>query len=169
MSGRRQVGNLPHVRHAVSLVLVLFAVGCGGKPYEGRNVSELERMLASPDPKVQVQGAFGLSLHGADAQPAIPALVQALKSEHVLLRQHACLALGKIGAHDAPATAALVATLNDPEWTVRRQAAVAIGQIRPPLDTVAEALARCERDTNAQVRKAARDVLAAIRKLAGKR
>src|SRR5262245_25812829 len=46
---------------------------------EGKSVDELQKMLADADPEVQARGAFGLSRHGADARPAAPALIEALK------------------------------------------------------------------------------------------
>jgi HEAT repeat protein len=80
------------------LLLRLLLLGCSRKqPYERRSVAELERMLDDPNPTVQSQGAFGLSLHGAEARPAIPALMRALKSPDTLVRQQAAVALGKIG------------------------------------------------------------------------
>jgi HEAT repeat protein len=152
----------------LAIFLALSASGCGRKPYEGRSVAELEQMLGDDNPQVQAQGAFGLSLHGAEARPAVPALVRTLAARETLVRQQACLALGKIGAQDKTAVAALVTALKDPEWVVRRQAAVALGQIAPSQSDVQEALSHCERDANSQVRRAARDALTALRKTTGK-
>ena len=146
------------------LFFVLFLPACSRKPpYEGRSVPELERMLADPNPAVQVQGAFGLSLKGAEAQPAIPALVRALASPHALVRQQSCVALGKIGPLAQEAAPALITALADPEWVVRRQAAVALGQIGP-LSAVKAPLEKCQGDINSQVRKAAMDALETLRK-----
>jgi HEAT repeat protein len=120
-------------------------------------------MLADPDPKVQVQGAFGLSLKGGEAQPATAALIRALASTDALVRQQACVALGKIGPQAEQATPALVTALADPEWVVRRQAAVALGQVGT-LTAAEEGLEKCRHDSNSQVRKAAAEALATLRK-----
>ncbi len=146
------------------VLLALILPGCGRKPpYEGRSVPELERMLADPDPKVQVQGAFGLSLKGAEAQTATPALIRALASPDALVRQQSCVALGNIGSPAEQAAPALITALTDPEWVVRRQAAVALGQIGP-LSAALPPLEKCQRDPNSQVRKAAEEALAILRK-----
>ena len=59
----------------VLLLLLTLVPGCGRKrPYEGRSVAELERMLEDPKPSVQARGALGLGLHGEKAKPAVPAL-----------------------------------------------------------------------------------------------
>jgi len=135
-------------------VLLLVLLGCGRKPpYEGRSVSELERMLDDPSPTVQVQGAYGLGLHGVEARPAIPTLIRALGSSRVLVRQQAAIALGQIGAADGEAVPALTAALRDPEWAVRRQAAVALGQIGPPARAAETDLRRCQRDPHTLSRK----------------
>jgi HEAT repeat protein len=148
------------------LFLTFILPACGHKPpYEGRSVPELERMLEDTDPKVQAQGAFGLSLKGGQAQPATPALIRALASPDALVRQQACVALGKIGPQ-AEATSALIGALADPEWVVRRQAAVALGQAGT-LTAAEEGLEKCRHDSNSQVRRAAADALAILRKANG--
>ena len=149
---------------SVVFLLILFVAGCGRKPpYEGRSVAELERMLADSNPAVQVQGAFGLSQKGEEAQPAIPALIRLLDSTDALVRQQACVALGSIGPSPEEATPALITALADPEWTVRRQAALALGRIAP-LAAVETPLKNCARDPNSLVRKAAAEALAILRK-----
>ncbi len=125
------------------LLLLLLIAGCSHKPpYEGRSVAELERMLDDPDPKTQVQGAYGLSQHGAEAASAVPALVRSLRSPEPLVRQQAALARGKIGVAEE-AVPALAAVLSDSEWTVRRQAALRRGRSEgrpaPPRPTCAAA------------------------------
>src|SRR5262245_2066798 len=84
------------------LFLVCFVcfvvIGCRSRaPYEGKSVAELEAMLRDADPKVQAQGAFGLSRLGAEARPAVKALAEALKNRDARVRQNAALALAEIG------------------------------------------------------------------------
>lgn len=148
-------------RAAIGLLLALL-LGCGRKPpYEGRSIAELEAMLNDPNPTVQVQGAFGLSQHGAEARPALPALARALRSSNGLVRQQAARALGEIGAEDA--VPALMAALRDEEWSVRRQSAIALGKIGPAAQAAEPDLIRCQRDAHNLVRKAATQSLAQIK------
>jgi HEAT repeat protein len=152
-----------------SLVLGLIA-GCGHKPpYEGKSVTQLERMLRDGDPDAQSQAAYGLSLHGPDAAQAVPALVDALASSHALLRQNSALALGRIGPAARAAVPALTDVLRDPEWTVRRQAAMALGEIGPDAAVAAPTLQRLTKDPDRLVRKAAQEALAKVQGLSTKR
>ena len=69
------------------LALLLVAlVGCGARrmPHEGKSVAQLQRMLDDPTPRVQAQGALGLSLLGPEAFPAKTRLSELLASENVL-------------------------------------------------------------------------------------
>ena len=143
------------------LLILALAAGCGHKPpYEGRSGAELRRMLADANPAVRVQGAQGLSLHGAEARPAVPELTQALQSPDALLRAQSALALGAIGPDARDAVPALTTALADPEWSVRRQAALALGRIGPDARAAAPALRRLQReDPNGLVRKAAEQAL----------
>jgi HEAT repeat protein len=144
--------------------VAVLAPGCSHKPpYEGRSVADLQRMLDDPNPTVRVQGAQGLSEHGAEARPAAPALAKALQSSDALLRQHAALALGAIGPDARDAVPALTGALDDPEWSVRRQAALALGEFGPAARPAAAALHRLKTgDPNGLVRKAAEQALPKI-------
>ena len=119
---------------------------------------QFDRML------VQAQGAFGLSLLGTEARPAVAALASKLRSPDSLVRQNAALALGKIGPDAAEAVPALVAALHDTEWSVRRQAALALGEIGPGAKAAVPALQQINADSNHLVRRAALDALAKIKK-----
>lgn len=143
-------------RSMAFLLIPALVLGCSHKPpYEGRSVAELERMLADPSSTVRIQGAYGLSLHGPEARPALPALVDALHSSDTLLRMQAALALGAIGPGARDAVPPLTAALDDPEWSVRRQAAMALGRIGPEAESAAPVLRRLQHDDpNGLVRKA---------------
>ena len=140
-------------------------VGCASKPpHQGKSVEELERMLADPNPRVQVQGAYGLAALGTGAAPAVPTLTRALKAEDALVRQQVAVALGEIGPEAGSAAPNLVVALSDSEWQVRRQAAVALGQIGPTARQAAnDALTRCLRDSHHLVRRAATEALPKLR------
>src|SRR5579871_3545520 len=95
----RKDGAAMNPRRGTALLLIFLVAGCRERhlPHEGKSVAELEAMLRNADPVVQSQGAFGLSLLGSRAQPAVPSLVSLLRSPQPLVRQNAALALGKIG------------------------------------------------------------------------
>ncbi|MBM4067748.1 MAG: hypothetical protein FJ271_02210 [Planctomycetes bacterium] len=161
VKSRRSNGEI--MSRLCGLAMMLLA-GCTAKaPHEGKSVAQLEAMLRDPDPARQVQGAYGLSRLGAEAQPALPALVERLQHGSVLVRDSAALALGKIGPDASDAVPALTAALKDAEWTVRRQAALALGQIGPAARAAREALTGLAADENARVREAALLALKALK------
>jgi HEAT repeat protein len=161
--GRRLGRN--GARCASLLCLVLAVDGCRNKaPHEGKSVAELELMLQSDDPDMQVAAAFGLGQHGAQAQPAVPALINALNGKETLVRAHAALALGRIGPDAHAAVRALTDRLSDPEWTVRRQAALALGRIGKAAQAAIPALEEMAEDSDQLMRKAAEEALANVRK-----
>jgi len=149
---------------AAILAAIALTAGCTHKPpFEGRGVAELERMLDDSNPTVRVQGAHGLSLHGSEARPAVPALVKALQSPDALLRSQAALALGAIEPAAADAVPALITALDDPEWSVRRQTVLALGEIGPAARPAVESLRRLQSsDPNGLVRKAVEQALPKI-------
>src|SRR5262249_28679012 len=120
-------------RSLVAVAPLLLLAGCGPQPlpHEAKSVAQLRRMLDADVPRTQAQGALGLSLHGPDALPALPRLVELLGSPDTLVRQQAALALGKIGPEARAAVPSLVRALDDPQWSVRRGAALALGEIGP--------------------------------------
>ena len=147
----------------VWLVLTaLLATSCGRRaPYEGKSVAQLEAMLKSSSPTEQVQGAIGLSEKGAKASPAVPTLIERLRSPHGLVRQNAAYALGKIGPEARGAVAELIGALGDKDWRMRRQAAMALGEIGPDARAAVADLQKLERDLPI-VGTAAREALARI-------
>src|SRR5262245_4024938 len=160
-------------RHGGCMVLLfLLTAGsaCGRKAgYEGKSIPELENMVRDADPAVQVQGAYGLGLQGSEARCAIDVLIDALKSEHLPLRQRAAMSLGQVcawsGASDPgihPAVTALTNALRDSEWTVRRHAAVALGQIGPDARSSVPQLQTLAQDPDRLVRTAAQEALKKI-------
>ncbi len=154
-----------HRRAWLALVGVILTAlpACRSRaPYEGRSPAQLERMLHDPKPAVQAQGAYGLSLLGAQAKDAVPALINALRGE-TLVRQNAALALGSMGPEARDAVPALTQLLADPEWTVRRQAALSLGEIGSEARTAVPALEKLTHERDSLVRKAAQDALAKIR------
>jgi HEAT repeat protein len=155
---RRRAGR----RKPLTLVLagLVLVAGCRAQsPIEGKSAAELEAMLRGGDATAQAQGALGLSKLGPAAAPAVPALIDALKSPQTLVRQNAALALGEVGPGAKAAVPALAEALRDREWVVRRQAAVALGRLGPDARPAVPALERLTRDANSLVSKAAREAL----------
>src|SRR5262249_50272886 len=111
-------------RGFLCLVLLIGAGYRSKAPYEGKSLTELERMLRDTNPKVQAQGAYGLSRLGPGARPAVPALREALGNTDPLVRQYAALALMQIGPEAQEVIPALIEALRDTEWAVQRQAAL---------------------------------------------
>jgi len=151
--------------HIVFLLAMALSISsCRHKPpYEGKSVAQLERMLHDPDPIVQVQGAHGLGLYGAEARVAVPALKDALKSEHLQVRQKVAQTLGLIGPDARDAVPDLTNALADREWTVRRNAATALGQIGADAHAAVPSLEKLAKDPDHLVRKAAQEALTKIR------
>lgn len=143
-------------------MISLLVCGCGPRtlPHENRTVEELRAMLEDAEPRVQAQGALGLSLHGPDGREAVPRLTELLGSNDVNVRQQAALALGKIGPDAKPAEAALERALADSDWALRRQAAIALGGIGDP--RARKALEKLRNDRNKLVQQAAREALAKL-------
>jgi HEAT repeat protein len=142
--------------------LCLAAIACSNKaPYEGKSVSQLEKMLKDPDLAVQAQGAFGLSRMGADAREAVPSLIRALEGES-LVKQNAALALGKVGPDAAEAVPKLIRCLADSDWAVQRQAAIALGEIGRPAAAAKPALAKLAKDRNRALANAAKQAVQKI-------
>jgi HEAT repeat protein len=160
MSSRKKVKAVLLTALQIALAILL---GCGPRslPHEGKSVEQLRRLLDDPSAQKQAQGALGLSLHGADAAPAVPRLVELLKSPDTLVRQQSALALGKIGPGAREGVNGLIALLGDKEWPVRRQAALALGEIGAA--EAKPALRQRTKDDNALVRKAAAQALERIR------
>lgn len=86
--------------------------------------------LESQDTAVRTQAAMSLSLRGAKAQAAIPALTRAMKDEEKAVRRWAALALGKMAPESKSALAELGRVAeSDADEQVRRNAKAAIEKI----------------------------------------
>ena len=92
----------------------------------------IEILSADPEPAARSRAASELGMIGGE--PAIAALVQALRDPSKEVRASAAAALGAIGM---PAIGALLAALADGNWVVRYRAAEAIGSVRDPRSVAA--------------------------------
>ena len=162
------MGGMDRVRYpafrmgATPAVCLLLLAGCHHSPIEGKSVAEWEKQLREGDVIAQAQAALGLSKLGAEAAPAIPALIETLGNTSPLVRQNVCLALGSIGPEARSAVKSLTATLADPIWEVRRQAAVSLGRIGPDARAAVPALQKATADKHSLVQKAAKEALKQI-------
>lgn len=154
-------GSCPTVRTAAMQVLEQIGPA-GGKDAE----DGLVYALKDRDPGVCRAAARALVAVSKNAAPAAAVLAEDLKSDVPQLRLEAAEVLGRIGpGAGAEATRALADCLGDKHWAVRLTAARALSRIAPlsgAAPAVTEALQAATRDTDAEVRKAAKIALAAM-------
>jgi hypothetical protein len=110
---------------------------------------------------IRATAAYLLGQMGKDAAPAAPDLVRALADEDAAVRVRVIRAIGQIGE---PAVTDLTEALSHRETVVRFGAAKALGAIGRPAKSAAPALTVCLNDSQANVRAAAGEALAAIQK-----
>ncbi|HEY2414199.1 MAG TPA: HEAT repeat domain-containing protein [Pirellulaceae bacterium] len=79
---------------------------------------------------------------GRIGAPAVPALMDALRSADPNVRKKAIEVLGRMGEDAAPTVPALTALLDDPDFGVRKAAARTLGQIGPGAKDAVPALMR---------------------------
>jgi HEAT repeat protein len=86
------------------------------------------RALAHRHWHVRVGAAHALGLYGADAAPAIPALIEAMEDPYSAVRSMAGKALVQIGDAAVPGLSKLI---GHPDWAVRLDVASALVRIDP--------------------------------------
>ena len=121
-----------------------------------RVVPALISTLADPDENIRVMGSVALQNLG---EPAVPYLIDALRTESAEIRLNAAYALGEIGTPLDTILPALISTLTDPEWNVRRlvvRALVTIGT--PALDSLIQALNSEDPDLRRMAERALSDI-----------
>lgn len=140
--------------HAAALLTLLV---CCRSP-EAR-VPGLIADLQSSDPEVSGKASLALLEIG---EPAVPALVELLKSHDVRQRSIAAATLWGLGARGRAAVPALVATLNDSETELRVAAAMAFENMGPAAKDAVPALIRSLRDRDPTVRQWSAKALGSI-------
>lgn len=134
----------PHVRAvAASSLSVLGDAGPAAIPVLRDMLTTGERLAALK----------ALVRYGAEAEPAIPRLVDLLHDGDSEVRWRAAMTLGKIGPVARNAVPALVAALKDEDALVREHAAEALGDIGPDAKEAVPALTTALRDPDARVRR----------------
>ena len=127
--------TLPH-RFCASLCCLLAGAllvgsGCSEKPKDPkaslRPAIELARDVGSTDPARRRYAYRDLALHGHGAEPALPILLQQLRSNDAATRRSAAAVIGKIGPAGYKPVQAMLADSDDP--TDKRGAAQAMGEL----------------------------------------
>lgn len=118
---------------------------------------QLSKLVREADPGTRYLAAKALGQIGDEAEAAVPVLLDALRADDMFLRAGVTGALIKIGY---PAVPGLTQALFDPSNAVKRAACKALGKIGS--ERSVQALIFSLRDSNAGVRKFAREALARI-------
>ena len=142
-----------------------FALGCMGVEPD-QTVSLLTAMLKHEDPTIRIGSAQGLGQMGDRAQAAIPALVECLADEKMILSpavgpaypgHSAAAALVAIGPSSL---SAIIGALGAEQATIRRHAADALESFAPEeVQPAVETLFQRLHDPDAGVRRAAAHLL----------
>lgn len=125
------------------------------KPDIGALVAELQ----SPDQEKSGRANLALITIG---EPAVPALVELLKSEDPRARTLAATAFWGMGTKARAAVPALSETLADKDPALRVASAMALETMGPEARAAVPALVKCLRDREGRVRQAAVKALARI-------
>jgi HEAT repeat protein len=121
-------------------------------------VPTLNKLLSDRDANVRDTAAHAL---GEVGRPAVPVLINGLKSGNPIFLQAVTNALGRIGA---PAVPALIKTLSNPDEKVlaRQYAAVALTKINDNTKEIVSALTQRLDDDNSVIRRSAAGALGKI-------
>ena len=128
----------------------------------GQQVKELLVTLKSEKVSERAAAARILGELGPAAKDAVADLQAALGDTDKDVRRSAARSLGDIGKASRPAVPALGKALKDSEAQVRQAAAYALGQIGDP--AAKPYLEAAKKDTNDNVKRAAKDALKALKK-----
>ncbi|MEO8139074.1 MAG: HEAT repeat domain-containing protein [Gemmatimonadota bacterium] len=97
--------------------------------FEGRTLSSWVADLKGAAPYTRNAAAYAIGGMGADAKPAVPALIEALKDPEATVRYPVCVALREIGPAAKDAVPALTETLDDRNDDVAAMARKALVKI----------------------------------------
>ena len=121
------------------------------------------RRLATGERHERLAALRALTKLGAEAAPAVAALIKALGDKETAIRSHAAEALRGIGPGAAGAVAALTRALSDERALVRKNAARALGAIGPAaVEAVDELFLAVLTDVDSGVRREAAAAVALI-------
>jgi len=116
----RRASGFPTTALCVAAILIGdTAVPAEEVTYDSKGLSEWAKDLESPDPKCRATAAGVIAKLGPKAAKAVPALIRALKDEHVSVRDDVVRALGAIGPAATSAAPALAEAFADKERYLR--------------------------------------------------
>jgi HEAT repeat protein len=144
---------------ACFLATVGLPLGCRSKSPEVDVVPALITDLQNPDSEVSGKANLALIRVG---EPAVPQLVEMLKSDDVRIRTLAVTALWGFGEKGRAAVPALAAALGDPVDSVRASAAMALDNMGPHAKDAVPALIRSLMDRDGKVRQWSAKALGSI-------
>jgi HEAT repeat protein len=122
--------------------LILIGLIKGERFYRGRPTSYWVTALKDKNVSLRKEAAYALGrlppepdkvippLSGAEAEAAVPALIEALNDEDLYVRKYAISALQSMGLEAKAAIPAIVEKLRDPEESVRQSAAHKLGYMK---------------------------------------
>jgi HEAT repeat protein len=143
----------------VGVVAVLGSpLACRSRPPEV-DVPGLIADLQNPDPMVSGKANVALMHLG---EPAVPPIVEMLKSDDVRIRTLAVTALWGLGEKGRASVPALAAALGDPVDSVRAAAAMALANMGPQAKDAVPALIRSLKDRDGKVRQWSAKALGSI-------
>jgi HEAT repeat protein len=140
----------------VACVLVPAACGRGSK---GPDVAALLSQLDSPDADTRGKASLAIVRLG---EPAVPGLVEMLKSEDPRRRATAASTLFGMGPKARAAVPALAEALSDPDSEMRVSAAMALESVGPDAAPAVPALVRALKDRETVVKQRAAIALGSI-------
>jgi HEAT repeat protein len=154
---------MTHAAFSLSLVASL-ALGAPlwAREDAAKDVKELLVTLKSEKVTERAAAARILGELGPAAKEAVPDLQAALADPDKDVRRCAARSLGDIGKASKPAVPALGKTLKDPDAPVRQASAYALGRIGDP--AAKPFLEAAKKDTDDNVKRAAKDALKALKK-----
>jgi HEAT repeat protein len=138
--------------------LVLIAPACKSKP-KGPDIPKLMADLRSADQGIRGQASLAIVRVG---EPAVPALIEMLKSPEPAHRTTAASTLFGMGYKAREAAPALGEALADPEVDVRMGSAMALESIGPDAAPAVPALVKALKDREGVVRQRAAIALGSI-------
>ncbi len=138
----------PTARAVASLAILALLLACRSKPPEP-NVAAVISDLQNTDPAVSGKANLELIRIG---EPAVPPLIEMLRSEDVRFRTLAATALWGMGEKGRAAVPALASLLGDREASVRLAAAMALENMGPDAAVAVPELLRALRDRDGKVR-----------------
>jgi len=115
------------------------------------SVEVLVEQLSSGDEAARCLTIDALAEHGADAAPAVQALIGLMADESALVRAHAARTLGEIGDPAKPAAEVLAQAMADDNEDVRLMAVGALAKIKPGKEKVVPLMLKAMADEDYSV------------------